>query len=152
MLREVPARADVWHHLADAHANLAQWPEAAGAAREAARRRPSHAPYARHAALLAAMAERFARLPDDPVMAAVLRADAFRLLGAYEHARRTLDPVITASPQRPEPMTVRIHADIEDRQYATARRTLDDARRRFPALADWAQLGAMLDAREALPR
>jgi len=151
-LREVPARADVWHHLADAHANLAQWPEAAGAAREAARRRPSHAPYARHAALLAAMAERFTRLPDDPVMAAVLRADAFRLLGAYEHARRTLDPVITASPHRPEPMTVRIHADIEDRQYAAARRTLDDARRRFPALADWAQLGAMLAAREALPR
>lgn len=152
-LREGPASADLWHHLSDALANLERWPEALAAAREAARRRPQHAPYARRVALLAAVGERLARLPDDPVTAAVLRADAFRLLGAYEHARRALAPVITASPQRPEPMTVRIHADIEDRQYAAARRSLDDARRRFPALgADWAQLGAMLDAREELPR
>lgn len=92
--------------------------------------------------------------PADPVEAAVLRADRAAGVGAFAVARRTLNEVIAAHPDRAEPRGLLGRIEVRERQYDRGIELLRAAQRIAPdaALArDIARAEAARDAARGPP-
>lgn len=120
VVRDTPQDPSAWRALVDVLARLERWDDALGACARFARSNVADFLTRRYCEALPATRDAALHPPDDPVLAALRRADRLAGIGAYEQARRVLEPVLREHSPRVDVEEFLAHLEVRERQYGRA--------------------------------
>lgn len=132
LVRATPQDPAAWRALVDVLARLERWGDALDACARFVRANVADGPTRRRCAALPAARDAALHPPDDPVLAELLRADRLAGVGAFEQARRVLEPVLLEHPARVDLVEFLARLEVRERQYGRALQHLRAAQRLRP--------------------
>jgi hypothetical protein len=132
LVRVRPRSSEAWVELALVQGRARRFADALHAAAAARSLAPADASAIAAARALGAAAQHAARPAADRVGAAVRDAQVDLLLGAYEQARRRIDPLLAEDPRAAQLIALRIQVDALDRRVDLATARLRQAQRALP--------------------